>query len=64
MQRTLAALNVTSGTTHEVTLAPLYRKLQLREKDDFSYITGYNIPQGWKYVQYVTGVRYCVHLSD
>lgn len=49
MQKSLATLNVTSRPTHEATLAPLYRKLELRDIYDFGYITGYVVPSGSKY---------------
>lgn len=53
MQQTLATLNVVSRVTHEGTLPSLYRKLELKERNDFAYITGYDVPTGWKRTRYV-----------
>lgn len=52
MQRTLAALNLSSPAVHEATLPILYRKLQFKEKEEFEYVAGYDVPKCLRYTRY------------
>ncbi|KAJ9094742.1 hypothetical protein QFC21_005900 [Naganishia friedmannii] len=50
---TLAALNVTSRAVHLATLPILYRRLEIREDDNFRYVVGFELPKGWAYTKYL-----------
>ncbi|KAJ9097882.1 hypothetical protein QFC20_006105 [Naganishia adeliensis] len=50
MQRTLAALNLSSPAVHEATLPILYRKLQFKE-EEFEYVAGYDVPKCLRYTR-------------